>query len=154
MMQWKNIATVVALSVTAALAGTGCMAQGADDEATDDAPVATATPDQETQGATASDEKADEKTGDAHQACFGGGCGGFGGWGGGFGGFGGWGGGFGGWGGGFGGWGGGFGGWGGFGGLGCGCGCAIPIVSAFAVPVVSTAIIPVGGCCGGCGCGC
>jgi hypothetical protein len=146
MMQWKNIATVVALSVTTALAGTGCMAQGADDdEATDDSPVATATPDQETQSPAASDEKADEKTGDAKQACFGGG---FGGWGGGFGG---WGGGFGG---GWGGWGGGFGGgWGGWGGgFGCGLGCVTPIITAFAVPVVSTAIVPAFG--GGCGCGC
>jgi hypothetical protein len=34
MSQWKNIDAVVALSITAALAGTGCLAQNADDETT------------------------------------------------------------------------------------------------------------------------
>jgi len=35
MNQWKNIAAIVALSLTAALAGTGCMAQTADDTSSD-----------------------------------------------------------------------------------------------------------------------
>src|SRR5262249_11210201 len=32
MTQWKNIGTVIALSIAAALAGTGCLAQSADDD--------------------------------------------------------------------------------------------------------------------------
>jgi hypothetical protein len=35
MSQWKNIGAVVALSITAAFAGTGCMAQSADDDVTE-----------------------------------------------------------------------------------------------------------------------
>jgi hypothetical protein len=79
MSQFKYIAPVVILSLTAALAGTGCMAQAGDEPATDEPEVATATPDQDPhQGAPVSCPKdEEEKTGDAKQAC----CGGFGGFG-------------------------------------------------------------------------
>lgn len=36
MSQWKDIGAVVALSITAALAGTGCIAQGEDDDGLSD----------------------------------------------------------------------------------------------------------------------
>jgi len=79
MSQFKYIAPVVTLSLTAALAVSGCMAQGGDDPATNEPEVATATPDQqdEHQATPASCPKdEEEKTGDAKQACGGfGGCG-------------------------------------------------------------------------------
>jgi hypothetical protein len=71
MTQWKNIASVVALSISAALAGAGCLAQSADDEASNEPGAAPATPAHE---AAASDPEAQakEQTGDAQEACFGG----------------------------------------------------------------------------------
>jgi hypothetical protein len=80
MSQWKNIVSMMVLSGAAALAGTGCLAQGADDEAADDHVVAPAG-DHAATGA--------ETTGDAKEACgcgfWGGiGCGSCGGWAGGF----------------------------------------------------------------------
>ncbi len=87
MSQWKNIAPVVALSISAALAGTGCAAQqGADDEATNDTDVAGNEPTEDAKPTPAmptTDEKAgDGNTADAKQAWFGrcafpflGGCG-------------------------------------------------------------------------------
>ncbi len=110
----NKLAAIVALALSAGLAG--CMGQS---EPTDD------TEGQDEVAAAPADQATDvnkEKTGEATQKCgFGGGwggwggfggCGGCGGWGGGWGGFGG----CGGWGGGWGGWGGGCGGWGGWGG--------------------------------------
>jgi hypothetical protein len=68
MSQWKNIGTVVALSIAAALAGTGCLAQSADDaQAEPENAVAAATAEESN---TAADE-ATEKTGETSQACFG-----------------------------------------------------------------------------------
>jgi hypothetical protein len=88
MSQWKNMVSMMVLAGTAALAGTGCLSQGADEEAADD------------HAAMPADEQAGaSQTGEAKEACglgwggwggFGLPCG-FGGWGG-FGGFGGWGG--------------------------------------------------------------
>lgn len=70
MSQWKNIGAVVALSITTALAGTGCMAQSADDDVTE---TEIAAVDQDNNAV------ADEKTGEAEQAQFGFGSLGFGG---------------------------------------------------------------------------
>jgi len=67
MNHWKNIVSMMVLSGAAALAGTGCLAQGHDDEVADDHA-----------GEQAHDRAATgaERTGDAQEAC---GCGG--GWG-------------------------------------------------------------------------
>jgi hypothetical protein len=117
-MNSNKLAAIVALALSAGLAG--CMGQSepGDDTTEGQDEVAAAPADQ-------ANDVNKEKTGEATQKCgFGGwggfgGCGGWGGWGGfggcgGCGGWGGWGGGCGGWG----GWGGGCGGWGGFGGCG------------------------------------
>ena len=73
MSQWKNIAPVLALSISAALAGTGCAAQqDADDEATNDTDVAANEPAPDAKATPAmptTDEKAgDGNTADAKQA--------------------------------------------------------------------------------------
>jgi hypothetical protein len=73
MMKLEYIASVVALSLTAALAGTGCMAQPEDDPATNapEATSASSDPQDEQRAAPTScpkDEK--ETTGDAKQACW------------------------------------------------------------------------------------
>jgi hypothetical protein len=60
MRQWKNIASVAALSISTALAGTGCLAQGTGEETANE---------QETTPAVASDRQGEEKTGEASQAC-------------------------------------------------------------------------------------
>jgi len=62
MSQWKNVGAIVALSITAALAGTGCLAQSADDEAMNE-PEATAVDQESDQGAV----------GEATEACCAGG---------------------------------------------------------------------------------
>jgi hypothetical protein len=71
MSQWKNIASVVALSISTALAGTGCLAQGADDENANEPEGASTPPVQKTTTAAASDRPGEERTGEAHQAFFG-----------------------------------------------------------------------------------
>lgn len=68
MSQWKNSVSMLVLCSAAALVGTGCLAQGPDDQAADE-PAVVAAGDQAVTGA--------EKTGAAQEA-----CGGFGGWGG------------------------------------------------------------------------
>jgi hypothetical protein len=70
MSQWKNIASVVALSISTALAGTGCVAHGADDESANEPEGASTTPVQNTTTAEASDRPGEERTGEADQACF------------------------------------------------------------------------------------
>ena len=78
----KNLAAIAALAISAGLAGSGCMAQGADDATTDG------------QDQVAAPSQTAEQTGTASEKCgglWGGGWGG--GWGG-FGGCGGWGGGW------------------------------------------------------------
>lgn len=65
MNQWKNIAAVVALSLTTAVAGAGCLAQS--DEGMNEAEI-TAGDQQIDQVA---DQTADESTGEASQAWFG-----------------------------------------------------------------------------------
>jgi hypothetical protein len=69
MSQLKNIACVVAISISTALAGTGCLAQGTDAEMANeqDAPSM-----QEKTTAGASDRPGEERTGEADQECFGG----------------------------------------------------------------------------------
>lgn len=64
MSQWKKIAPFAALSLSMALASTGCLAPSANDETTADSEI-TATDD------TSANAPASEETGEANQACFG-----------------------------------------------------------------------------------
>ncbi|MFT3765026.1 MAG: hypothetical protein QM820_05860 [Minicystis sp.] len=68
MSQWKNICSIVALSITASFAGTGCLAQDADDAASDPEIAAV-----DQQRDDVADVQADESTGETKQACCGGG---------------------------------------------------------------------------------
>jgi len=78
MSQWKYIGSVVALSLSAALGATGCLAQQGADDATSEPELAAAQPDDDAiAGALADEQPGAEKIGDAKEA-----CGGFGGWGG------------------------------------------------------------------------
>jgi hypothetical protein len=72
MSQWKNIGTVVALSITAALAGTGCLAQSADDDVQTEPEITVAAADTQDNVVAA-----DERTGEAQQNQWWGGFGGF-----------------------------------------------------------------------------
>jgi hypothetical protein len=67
MSQWKYIASVVALSLSTALAGTGCLAQGPDDEATNE-PEAAAVAPAPAEETAASDQPGEERTGQTHEA--------------------------------------------------------------------------------------